>query len=82
MEIYNEKVGDLLSSSGKPQQHSLRVREHPKTGPYVEGPHHTSIACTVFCCIHLAGVFADLSKHTVSDYAGISKLIELGNTHR
>ena len=38
MEIYNEKVRDLL----RPQpvgkvQHSLRVREHPKDGPYVEG---------------------------------------------
>lgn len=39
MEIYNEKVRDLLqSTSGKDQQlHSLRVREHPKEGPYVEG---------------------------------------------
>ena len=38
MEIYNEKVRDLLQShpSGK-VQHSLRVREHPKDGPYVEG---------------------------------------------
>ena len=39
MEIYNEKVRDLLRpqpASGK-IQHSLRVREHPKDGPYVEG---------------------------------------------
>lgn len=39
MEIYNEKVRDLLRAqppAGK-VQHSLRVREHPKDGPYVEG---------------------------------------------
>ena len=38
MEIYNEKVRDLLRVQpvGK-VQHNLRVREHPKDGPYVEG---------------------------------------------
>ncbi|KAK2180705.1 hypothetical protein NP493_430g01016 [Ridgeia piscesae] len=35
LEIYNEKVRDLLKT--KKQQHTLRVREHPKDGPYVEG---------------------------------------------
>ena len=39
MEIYNEKVRDLLkmsiTSSNSPQ-HNLKVREHPKEGPYVE----------------------------------------------
>ena len=42
MEIYNEKVRDLLrtpvinklNSQGTP--HNLRVREHPRDGPYVE----------------------------------------------
>ena len=43
LEIYNEKVRDLLktshhaNSSGVKVQHSLRVREHPKEGPYVQG---------------------------------------------
>lgn len=33
LEIYQERVMDLL----RPQaNHSLRVREHPKKGPYVE----------------------------------------------
>lgn len=33
LEIYQERVMDLL----RPQaQHSLRVREHPKKGPYVQ----------------------------------------------
>ncbi|KAJ3233197.1 kinesin-like protein Klp8 [Chytriomyces hyalinus] len=33
MEIYNEKVRDLLNSASKS---NLRVREHPTLGPYVE----------------------------------------------
>ena len=38
MEIYNEKVRDLLRVPAKGQsQNSLRVREHPKEGPYVQG---------------------------------------------
>lgn len=39
MEIYNEKVRDLLQPTpARDQQlHNLRVREHPKEGPYVEG---------------------------------------------
>eukprot|EP00117_Sycon_ciliatum_P019498 scpid44107/ scgid17662/ Kinesin-like protein KIF16B len=35
-EIYNEHIGDLLhQSSQKKVQHTLKVREHPVTGPYV-----------------------------------------------
>ncbi len=38
MEIYNEKVRDLLyHGASTSQAHSLRVREHPTEGPYVEG---------------------------------------------
>lgn len=33
LEIYNERVKDLLSKS---HGQNLKVREHPKTGPYVE----------------------------------------------
>jgi kinesin family protein 13 len=36
MEIYNEKVRDLLGDVGN-QKKSLRVREHKVLGPYVEG---------------------------------------------
>ncbi|XP_070179569.1 kinesin-like protein KIF16B isoform X2 [Littorina saxatilis] len=38
LEIYNEKVRDLLkysTHSSKPS-HKLRIREHPKDGPYVQ----------------------------------------------
>ncbi|ELT98484.1 hypothetical protein CAPTEDRAFT_205599 [Capitella teleta] len=34
MEIYNEKVRDLLDPNGK---HNLKVREHKILGPYVDG---------------------------------------------
>jgi kinesin family protein 1 len=33
IEIYNEKVRDLLNPKNKS---NLKVREHPSTGPYVE----------------------------------------------
>jgi len=36
VEIYNERPRDLLLSS-KTEKVSLKVREHPKTGPYVQG---------------------------------------------
>ncbi|ROT73598.1 putative stAR-related lipid transfer protein 9 [Penaeus vannamei] len=35
VEIYNERVRDLLT--GNDQGRHLRVREHPHTGPYVDG---------------------------------------------
>ena len=36
LEIYNEQVRDLLTNTPT-YRASLRVREHPDTGPYVEG---------------------------------------------
>jgi kinesin family protein 16B len=67
MEIYNEKVRDLLklspvksTGSSSSSQHNLRVREHPKDGPYVE----------------------NLSKHQVSGYDAIDELISIGNSQR
>ena len=37
LEIYNEKVGDLLRPSKGKDKFNLKVREHPKEGPYVQG---------------------------------------------
>ncbi len=54
MEIYNERVHDLLETSvGGPQQHNLKVREHPKDGPYVE-----SMLCVYkrACCCGVNGI--------------------------
>ncbi|XP_024288175.2 uncharacterized protein LOC112258191 isoform X2 [Oncorhynchus tshawytscha] len=37
LEIYNERVQDLLTTKSSPENGSgLKVREHPKDGPYVE----------------------------------------------
>ncbi|RNA18435.1 kinesin KIF16B [Brachionus plicatilis] len=36
LEIYNEKVRDLLRSKDKGLSENLKVREHPKTGVYVQ----------------------------------------------
>ncbi|XP_010623096.1 stAR-related lipid transfer protein 9 isoform X4 [Fukomys damarensis] len=37
LEIYNERVRDLLKQSDKKKSYTLRVREHPEMGPYVQG---------------------------------------------
>ncbi|XP_035848117.1 uncharacterized protein kif16bb isoform X1 [Sander lucioperca] len=36
LEIYNERVQDLLKKRTTPTDGGLRVREHPRDGPYVE----------------------------------------------
>ena len=42
MEIYNERVRDLLRPASSKQLHNLRVREHPTEGPYVESKYEIS----------------------------------------
>ncbi|XP_058397343.1 stAR-related lipid transfer protein 9 isoform X4 [Diceros bicornis minor] len=37
LEIYNERVRDLLKQSNQKKSYPLRVREHPEMGPYVQG---------------------------------------------
>ncbi|XP_043929476.1 stAR-related lipid transfer protein 9 [Protopterus annectens] len=37
LEIYNERVRDLLQQSDQKKPYTLRVREHPEKGPYVQG---------------------------------------------
>jgi len=37
IEIYKEKISDLLADAKKSKSEELKVREHPKTGPYVAG---------------------------------------------
>ncbi|XP_022801336.1 kinesin-like protein KIF16B, partial [Stylophora pistillata] len=36
LEIYNERVGDLLRPAKGREKFNLKVREHPKEGPYVQ----------------------------------------------
>lgn len=37
LEIYQERVADLLIDRRDKENSSLKVREHPKKGPYVQG---------------------------------------------
>ncbi|XP_031227430.1 stAR-related lipid transfer protein 9 isoform X2 [Mastomys coucha] len=37
LEIYNERVRDLLKKSNENKSYTLKVREHPEMGPYVQG---------------------------------------------
>ncbi|KAM6460592.1 stAR-related lipid transfer protein 9 isoform 2-T2 [Liasis olivaceus] len=37
LEIYNEQVRDLLRQPNHKKPYTLRVREHPEMGPYVQG---------------------------------------------
>lgn len=37
LEIYNERVQDLLIKPDKRPANGLNIREHPKIGVYVEG---------------------------------------------
>ena len=51
LEIYNERVRDLLRRKSS-KTFNLRVREHPKEGPYVEGKRgcfHSSFLLGSFC---------------------------------
>jgi kinesin family protein 13 len=43
MEIYNERVGDLLAIGGNAKK-ELKVREHKVMGPYVEGLARLAVA--------------------------------------
>jgi kinesin family protein 1 len=45
MEIYNEKVRDLFNPDETPPE-GLRVRDHPKLGPYVENL--SAVVCTSY----------------------------------
>ena len=52
MEIYNERVRDLLPVGLNNDRYTLKVREHPKEGPFVEGEKINSLNFTT------AGPFA------------------------
>ena len=54
LEIYNEKVRDLLA--GGKAGPALRIREHPREGPYVEGlSQHAVHDYTGVACLLTAG---------------------------
>ena len=49
MEIYNERVRDLLRTTSHSDRYTLRVREHPKDGPYVQGMQYSLSVCVRAC---------------------------------
>ncbi len=71
-EIYNEHVRDLLANTNKPLEDrpSLRVREHPENGPYVESKSLQTI------------LLIDLTKHPLMDSETLQELIEQGVASR
>lgn len=50
LEIYNERVRDLLRRK-MAKTYNLRVREHPKEGPYVEGKNKRTTVTKIPICI-------------------------------
>lgn len=59
LEIYNEQVQDLLQSPDKRVKGGLKVREHPKTGVFVDG----LIQRSVGSYDEISGVLEDGNKH-------------------
>eukprot|EP01012_Entosiphon_sulcatum_P064143 TRINITY_DN9291_c0_g2_i1.p1 TRINITY_DN9291_c0_g2~~TRINITY_DN9291_c0_g2_i1.p1 ORF type:complete len:861 (-),score=96.95 TRINITY_DN9291_c0_g2_i1:1392-3893(-) len=43
LEIYNEKVRDLLQTDAALRMQALRVRQHPTEGPFVDGLRHVVV---------------------------------------
>lgn len=62
LEIYNERVRDLLRLD-QSQSHSLRVREHPTGGPYVQ-----DLSC------HLVYDYSDIQVRTWALPPGMTQL--------
>lgn len=74
MEIYNEHVRDLLRPQNLkrlPQQ-NLRVREHPKEGPYVEG------GCSIHRSEETGIDFVFIQKHNYVSFTKVKPLIRCG----
>ncbi|KAG5271532.1 hypothetical protein AALO_G00181060 [Alosa alosa] len=77
MEIYNEKVRDLLDPKGGGQ--SLKVREHKVLGPYVDGL--SQLAVTSFetlCDLQSGNSGEKVSKMSLVDLAGSERVSKTG----
>lgn len=53
LEIYNERVRDLLRRKSS-KTNNLRIREHPKEGPYVEGKNTLIISHCIFYYLNIS----------------------------
>lgn len=82
MEIYNEKVHDLLDP--KPNKQSLKVREHNVLGPYVDGL--SQLAVTSFqvavCSSSRYCKFVANFPRTIPIFQDIDNLMAEGNKSR
>ncbi|CAG4956962.1 unnamed protein product [Colias eurytheme] len=74
LEIYNERVKDLLSTDSG---HSLRVREHPKLGPYVQdlSKHLVSDYDDIQECMHRGNLQRTTASTQMNDVSSRSHAI-------
>ncbi|KAM3959288.1 LOW QUALITY PROTEIN: kinesin-like protein 98A [Aphomia sociella] len=74
LEIYNERVKDLLASDAG---HSLRVREHPKLGPYVQdlSKHLVSDYDDIQVCMHRGNLHRTTASTQMNDVSSRSHAI-------
>jgi hypothetical protein len=63
LEIYNERVRDLLrpSLSRQHEKYTLKVREHPKEGPYVQGKFFSGLLIVIKCIVYPSSYYQHLS---------------------
>ncbi|XP_049878252.1 kinesin-like protein Klp98A [Pectinophora gossypiella] len=74
LEIYNERVKDLLATDAG---HSLRVREHPKLGPYVQdlSKHLVSDYDDIQECMHRGNLHRTTASTQMNDVSSRSHAI-------
>ncbi|XP_045453081.1 kinesin-like protein Klp98A [Melitaea cinxia] len=74
LEIYNERVKDLLATDSG---HSLRVREHPKLGPYVQdlSKHLVSDYDDIQECMHRGNLHRTTASTQMNDVSSRSHAI-------
>ncbi|GBP32381.1 Kinesin-like protein Klp98A [Eumeta japonica] len=74
LEIYNERVKDLLAGDAG---HSLRVREHPKLGPYVQdlSKHLVSDYDDIQECMHRGNLHRTTASTQMNDVSSRSHAI-------
>lgn len=90
LEIHNEKVRDLLRLDQS--HHSLKVREHPKRGPYVQDLSSHLVydysdiqvgrAALVLACQPRARARPRLIYHVCAQLFSFQECMVRGNTHR
>lgn len=63
LEIYNERVRDLLrpSLSRHHEKYTLKVREHPKEGPYVQGKFISGLLIVIKCIVYPSSSYQHLN---------------------